>query len=249
MELPDWIRVKRPAPPEALAFGGLWASLLDFALVVVALVWAIDAFAPPQDLPWKPLRLSQPPGLATAAKFERAAQDPELCRQILEEGGVDFTEEPDRRAGDCPLTNTLRLRGGVTPLSPAAPVMTCPLALAYAFWDRHVLEPVVERTLETEVARVEHYGVFACRNIYGRAEGRRSEHAGANALDVAALALQDGRRISVVGDFRDEDETGAALRAARSGACDYFRAVLSPDYNAAHADHLHLDFGRYGVCR
>ena len=103
MELPDWIRVKRPAPPEALAFGGLWASLLDFALVVVALVWAIDAFAPPQDLPWKPLRLSQPPGLATAAKFERAAQDPELCRQILEEGGVDFTEEPDRRAGDLSL--------------------------------------------------------------------------------------------------------------------------------------------------
>ena len=127
--------------------------------------------------------------------------------------------------------------------------MTCPLALAYAFWDRHVMEPVVERTLETEVARVEHYGVFACRNIYGRAEGRRSEHASANALDVAALTLDDGRRISVVGDFRDEDETGTALRAVRTGACNYFRAVLSPDYNAAHADHLHLDFGRYGVCR
>ena len=42
------------------------------------------------------------------------------------------------------------------------------------------------------------------------------------------------------------------LRRARDEACTVFGTVLSPDYNAAHADHLHLDqaargFG--GVCR
>ncbi|WP_293317893.1 extensin family protein [Phenylobacterium sp.] len=249
MTRPPWLPDLKPASAEALAFGGLWAFLLDAALMVIILTFAIDAYAPPQDLPWKPLRLNDPPGLATAVKFQRAAGDPDLCREVLAAGGVDFTVEPDRLSGDCPLTNTLRLRDGVTPLSPAAPVMTCRLALSYAFWDRHVLNPAAQAVMESEVARVEHYGVFACRNVYGRSEGRRSEHASANALDVAAIVLEDGQRLSVVGDFTDENDAGTLMRAARTGACDYFRAVLSPDYNAAHADHLHLDFGRFGLCR
>ncbi|MDP3382937.1 MAG: extensin family protein [Phenylobacterium sp.] len=249
MTRPPWLPQLKPASAEALAFGGLWAFLLDAALVGIVLAFVIDAFAPPQDLPWKPLRLDDPPGLATAVKFHRAASDPLLCREVLDAGGVDFTDEPDRLTGDCPLTNTLRLRGGVTPLAPAAPVMTCPVALSYAFWDRHVLNPAAKAVMETEVARVEHYGVFSCRNVYGRSEGRRSEHASANALDVAAIVLEDGRRLSVIGDFNDENDRGTLMRALRTGACDYFRAVLSPDYNAAHADHLHLDFGRFGICR
>ena len=245
----EWIARLKPASPEALAFGGLWASLLDLALVAVVLGAAIDAHAPPQDLAWKPLRLSDPPGLATAAKFRAAAADPDLCRQVLAEGGVAFTDQPDRTDGACPLTNTLRLGGGTTPLAPAGPVMTCPLALGYAFWDRHVLQPVAQTAAGAAVSRVEHYGVFACRNVYGRSEGRRSEHASANALDVAAVVLEDGRRLSVLGDFNDDSDGGTLMRAARTGACDYFRAVLSPDYNAAHADHLHLDFGRFRLCR
>ena len=39
----------------------------------------------------------------------------------------------------------------------------------------------------------------------------------------------------------------------RDGACGLFATVLSPDYNAAHRDHFHLDQaarGRFGgVCR
>nr|WP_328730168.1 extensin family protein [Falsiroseomonas algicola] len=35
----------------------------------------------------------------------------------------------------------------------------------------------------------------------------------------------------------------------RDGACRWFRAVLSPDYNAAHADHFHFDMGPSTVCR
>ena len=66
--------------------------------------------------------------------------------------------------------------------------------------------------------------------------------------DVAAIVLEDGQRLSVVGDFTDENDAGTLMRAARTGACDYFRAVLSPDYNAAHADHLHLDGARQSLC-
>jgi len=29
----------------------------------------------------------------------------------------------------------------------------------------------------------------------------------------------------------------------------FFKVVLSPDYNAARADHFHLDMASYAVCR
>lgn len=40
-----------------------------------------------------------------------------------------------------------------------------------------------------------------------------------------------------------------SLRAARDGACRFFDGVLSPDYNIAHADPLHLEWHRARVCR
>ena len=240
----------KPVPPDVLAMAGAWATLLDFTVAGLLLAIVVDAFAPPQDLPWKPLRLDQPVGMATAVKFSRAAADPDLCRKVLTEGGVSFLEEPDRNRGDCATENTVRVRDGTAvALAPAGPVVTCPVALGYAFWSRHVVQPAARTELGEPVIRTEHYGSYACRNIYGRSEGRRSEHAFANALDVAAFRTASGRRISVVNDFRDEGPRGRFLRQVRDGGCRWFRAVLSPDYNAAHRDHFHLDFGRYGVCR
>jgi hypothetical protein len=240
----------KPVSPETVVLAGLWTTLIDLALVGVALLSAVNAWAPPQDLPWKPLRLDQPIGFATQVKFARAAADPALCRKVLAEGGVTFLEEPDKVAGGCATTNTIRVRDGAAiALSPGAPVITCPAALGYAFWSRHVVQPAARDLLGAPIARVEHYGTYACRNVYGRAEGRRSEHAFANALDVAAFRTTTGRQVSVVRDFRRDDARGRFLRRVRDGACPWFRAVLSPDYNAAHRDHLHLDYGRWGVCR
>jgi hypothetical protein len=238
-----------PVSPETQALAGLWAAGADLAVAAMLLVLAVDAWAPPQDLPWKPLRLDQPVGLATSVKFARAAADPALCRKVLADGGVDFADQPDRQSNDCATVNTVRLRDGTAvALAPPAPAMTCPLALGYAFWTRHVVEPAAIAELGQPITEVRHYGTYACRNIYGRAEGRRSEHAFANALDAAAFRTATGE-IAVGRDFRGDDAKGRFLRRVRDGACPWFRAVLSPDYNAAHRDHLHLDFGRYRICR
>ena len=64
--------------------------------------------------------------------------------------------------------------------------------------------------------------------------------------------LADGTRVSVLGDWNGDPARAAFLRDARASACELFGTVLSPDYNAAHADHFHLDqaAGRFGsVCR
>lgn len=236
----------KPVSPEALRLAGVWATLLDLACAAAVLLVAVDAWAPPQDLPWKPLQLAEPVGIATRVKFARAARDPQLCRQVLAEGGVPFAEVPERDYGECATENTVRLSAG---LSPPAPVMTCPVALGYAFWTRHVVQPAAREHLGQRISRIEHYGTYACRNVYGRAEGRRSQHAFANAIDVAAFRTASGAQVSVLRDFRREDDRGRFLRAVRDGACPWFRAVLSPDYNAAHRDHFHLDHGGFWRCR
>lgn len=246
---PPWTFLGRPPSAGAVASAGLWSTLLDLALVVILLAGAVNAWAPPQDLPWKPLDLARPEGLATRAQFERAARDPVLCRAALERAGVAFTDEPDRTRGDCSTRNAVRVRDGVTGLSPPAPVMTCPVALAYVGWERNAVQPVARELLGGPVRRIEHYGTYACRNVYGRGEGRRSEHAGANAVDIHSFVLASGQQVSLQPHYPLEDARGTFLRRVRDGACRWFNGILGPDYNAAHRDHFHLDRGPYRLCR
>lgn len=230
-------------------WGALWACLTDAALVAALLVIWANAALPSQDLPWKPLALSASPGLATHHQLRRAAADPGRCRAALRVGGVKFDESPPRREAGCSQLDAIRLRGGTTPLSPAAPVMTCGQALTYAAWDRYGLQPAARALLGEPLASVDHMGTYACRNMYGAADGPRSEHAFANALDVGGFTTAGGRKLRVLGQFDGDDRRGAFLRRSRDEACRWFRTTLSPDYNAAHRDHLHLDSGRYRVCR
>ena len=39
------------------------------------------------------------------------------------------------------------------------------------------------------------------------------------------------------------------LATVHASACKRFGTVLSPAYNAAHANHLHLEDDRAGLCR
>jgi hypothetical protein len=96
------------------------------------------------------------------------------------------------------------------------------------------------------VAAVDHAGSYSCRRIYGRSEGRFSEHATADALDITGFRLADGTRISVLRDWESGGPKTAFLHDVRDGSCRLFATVLSPDYNAAHADHLHLDQAERG---
>ncbi|MEN1479659.1 extensin family protein, partial [Pseudomonas aeruginosa] len=120
---------------------------------------------------------------------------------------------------------------------------------SYALFERHVLQPAALDIYGQPLARVEHVGSFACRNVYNRENGRRSQHASANALDISGFRLAGGRRIRLATDWADQGADGRFLRRVRDGACASFNAVLGPDYNAAHRDHFHLDMGLWKVCR
>ena len=107
--------------------------------------------------------------------------------------------------------------------------------------------PAAQRHLGARVVAIEHFGSYNCRRMYGRDAGSWSEHATADAIDIAAFRLSDGRRVSVVNDWNGAPADRAFLREVRDGACGLFATVLSPDYNAAHRDHFHLDQANRGT--
>jgi len=204
----------------------------------------------PEHDPWAPLDLDDPPGWATQRKLAALRGDPAECRAVLERSGVSFAALPAAGEGACRREDRTVLSGPT--LGPDPPAATCVVDAALVLWLRQGLQPAAQDLLSSPVARIEHVGTYNCRRLYGRDDAPWSEHATGNAIDVAAFVLEDGRRISVARDWTAGGEKGAFLRLARDGACDAFGTVLSPDYNAAHADHLHLDqekraFG--GVCR
>lgn len=212
-------------------------------------VWRGWVPLPAEWNPWAPLDVRDSPNLLTRFKLGRLQNDPALCDQVLKTSGLRVSHQADT-ADDaaCPLRNVLRVQGAEVALSSSF-LASCPLAVAFALFERHSLQPAAQAVFGQAVTRVEHLGSFACRNVYNRAEGRLSQHASANALDIAGFRLADGRSISVLKDWPGQGDSARFLRQARDGACDAFNVVLSPDYNAAHRNHFHLDMGRWGVCR
>jgi hypothetical protein len=197
--------------------------------------------------PWAPLDIRATPNLLTPFKLWRLKDDPLLCQQALATSPLRYTALPDSSpAVDCPLQNTLRVQASGVRFSSSF-IATCPLAAAFALFEGHALQPAAQEVFGQPVVRVEHVGSFACRSIAG--SQRRSQHASANALDIAGFVLQDGRRISVLRDWPGEGEGARFLRLLHKGACASFNVTLGPEYNAAHRDHLHVDMGLFRMCR
>lgn len=203
----------------------------------------------PEHNPWAPLDLRDPPGLATRTKLIALRSDVTECRAVLARSNIAFTGLPAEGEGDCARPDRTRLAD--YPLAPDTPPVTCPVAAALEIWRRESVAPAAKAILGSDIARIEHLGAFSCRRMYGGNDGPWSEHATANAIDIAGFVLEDGRRISVLRDWKGDDAEARFLRAVRDGACGSFATVLSPEYNAAHADHFHFDQDdRWtGVCR
>lgn len=231
-------------------------SPLLFLLLVLLATWALMSGAlsvPERWNPWAPLRLHDPPNLLSAFKLARASSDREACRAVLAQSAMQLVPLEDRDSGDgCGFDNAFRVvRSSVDVGTPFS--LSCRAALSLAMWEQHDLQQAAQLHLGSRVARIEHLGSYACRNVYGRDDRRRSQHATADALDIAGVVLADGRRIRVLADWRQVDDAGTPesrfLRALRDGGCRWFDTVLGPEYNAAHADHFHFDRGPARICR
>jgi len=194
-----------------------------------------------------------PEGAAPPADTATAPPpDETACRQRLAALGVAFKPAPpidDGPACRVPAPVSVASLGEVA-LSPPA-LLTCPAAEALALWLRDDVAPAARSELGTEVAAITQSSTYVCRTRNHVPGAKMSEHARANAIDIAALRFTDGRDFVVAALAGEAPEMRRFRHAIRAAACGPFRTVLGPGSDATHADHLHLDMaerrngGRY----
>lgn len=221
--------------------------LISAIIVAAAGIWLFQTRAPAQHNPFKELNLEDPIGIATYRKLTHVKYNSGDCFAALDRAGVIYTPRANQVTGPaCGFSNALTLDRSTTPYSDSLS-MTCALAAAQYIWERHVMIPNAEEILGSPVAQIITYGTYSCRNVAG--SSRRSEHATANAIDVAGFRLADGRLVDVKSNWGKDSPEGEFLKIVHRGGCRLFSVTLGPDYNAAHADHFHFDMGSGDLCR
>lgn len=196
-------------------------------------------------------RKEQPMRQSTASFTPRP--EARACLANLGATRANFSPLPDQYYGaGCSTLNTVRLAAlradnATLALSNLGPV-TCPLANSFAAWARFGVDRAARQIMGSALVRIETMGSFNCRNVAG--SSRRSAHATANAIDISAFILADGRKISVLGNW----SSGTAqerlfLATVHTSACKRFGTVLGPGYDASHRDHLHLELSTRAYCR
>lgn len=213
---------------------------------MVAIV-AYFKYAPDNYNIARPLDLKDRPTFVTDLKLRLASV--ERCYQALDRAGIGLERLPDEvKAPGCGFEDVARLdRSFITWGSGVT--LRCPMLAGLALWELHTLQPIARELFGFEVTRIKHLGTYSCRNINNAAEGRRSEHATANAVDVAGFVLADGTEISVLKDWGKGGPEDRFLRRVHDRACDHFDTVLGPEYNELHRDHFHFDNGGWQTCR
>lgn len=165
-----------------------------------------------------------------------------MCLAELDRRGFDYwrTQVADA-GGGCGIETAVEVSRMHTALSRPA-TMSCGLASRLDDFDREVVQAAAQASLGQAVTEINHFGSYACRGSTGM-RGRLSQHALGQAIDVSGFRLADGTVISVERDWLDPGPKQQFLRQVAQQACQYFSVVLTPDSNADHYNHFHLDIG------
>jgi hypothetical protein len=189
--------------------------------------------------------LNEAPYWLTQTRLKLIDVDGQNCMITLSRAGQNFAPSPHLGASsNCALEDAVQLSHLST-----AKIRTentrCNIAARLYMWERNVVQPVSKRMFGEGVVEVSHFGAYSCRTISGSTH--MSEHATANAFDISGFKFKGGKTISVLKDW-ENGKNAAFLREVHDGLCNYFNLTLSPDYNAGHKDHFHVDMGWVRGC-
>jgi hypothetical protein len=128
---------------------------------------------------------------------------------------------PLREGAECGTPVPMKLisvgRSPQIALSPP-PTLTCDMVATLAGWLEHDVQPLARKHLGAPIARVETMSSYSCRNAYGRAHGRISEHGKADAIDIGSFVTAHGHAALIVSDWGPTARQIAAEVAAASKA-------------------------------
>ncbi len=180
----------------------------------------IKARAPKTD------RVSTKAAQAWAAEDRIVAEA--RCAVLLKGLKADYSKVEPFKEGDCGSPAPLEVRSiGTSPavvLSPPA-IVSCDMLAAMHTWLRRDLQPLARSLIGSPVIKIEVMSSYSCRNAYGRAKTRLSEHGRANALDIRGFVTAGGKDAALLADWgptRREilmaasTEAAAARKAAKA---------------------------------
>lgn len=188
-------------------------------------------------------------------KAERA----ECARRLA---GLDIrfeTLQPIGKENSCGAPAPLEVThiAGVAIVPPGQ--FTCDMVEALHGWVGSSVVPAARLHLKKQVVTINNASSYVCRLRNGLASGKLSEHAKANALDIATLVFDDGSNINIKGDWSGLKQLvgvsakGNFLRQIRRDSCIRFTTVLGPGSDRYHGDHFHVDVARrkngYRICK
>ncbi len=190
----------------------------------------------------------------TAEPVPPAPPPPSACRLALTEVIAIAPSIPDiKGASGCGGEDLVRLEAVVLPdkrrvtVKPAA-VLRCAMATAVADWIRTDMAPLAE-SLGSTISDLDNFDSFQCRGRNRVAGARLSEHGRANALDIRAIKLANGRSIS----FTDRNVPRETRESVLHSMCARFPTVLGPGSDWYHEDHIHIDLmerrNNYKICQ
>jgi hypothetical protein len=114
-------------------------------------------------------------------------------------------------------------------------------------WIAEVVQPAARAYYRLPVVELKVAASFSCRPRNGIAGAPLSEHGMANAIDVSAFRLADGRWVTVKEGWPGWMSADSRfLRAVHEGGCTVFTTVLGPNADRFHHDHFHFDLARHG---
>ncbi|SFL61384.1 extensin family protein [Methylobacterium pseudosasicola] len=191
---------------------------------------------PPPTPPERPPELSGEAALA----LKVAPPDDTACRTRLKRLGVAFEPLPAIAEGQCTAPLPLKVTKLADDIAlPGGATLTCQVAESFARWATEV-QVAAEKTLKHPLTGLELGGTYVCRGQNHDVDAKLSEHAFAAAVDVMGFSFA-GRASVPVKAMPAGSEESEFLASVRGKACGFFRTVLGPGSNAAHANHFHFD--------
>lgn len=172
------------------------------------------------------------------------------CAHLFKSLDAVTLPEAPIREGACGDPAPVRLvsigTNPVVTLSPP-PVVNCQMVAALHTWLEEDLQPLARKHLRTPITGINVMSSYSCRNIYGNAKGRLSEHGRANALDIRGFETKKGAEPQLLAHWgptkRDIEEKqrlaaekAAAEKAARLAAAEKRRLEQAQSAKAAKSD-------------
>ena len=162
------------------------------------------------------------------------------CEMMLADIGVEYEPLAPIREGVCgaPAPIELRSIGKDQKISINPPArVTCGLAATLSAWADTVVQPSAQEHLGSKVVSIRNVASYVCRNRYNAPGKRLSEHARANALDMAAFKTADGRTITISDDWAlppEKPSEEKAPDAAGGKASTDTSAAKAPETGVVH---------------